>query len=82
MSTFEVLKQLRENPSDRSIILGWKLLLRLCQQVQPNPKLEEFVRSFLMQGIKSSNPEVQHIAKQCVRGSETPRGMENAGDLR
>jgi len=29
----QVLKQLRRNPSRRGELLGWKLLLLLCQQV-------------------------------------------------
>ncbi|CAK9058807.1 High molecular weight form of myosin-1 (High molecular weight form of myosin I) (HMWMI), partial [Durusdinium trenchii] len=39
----QVMKQLHDNPSERSVLLGWKLMLRLCQQVRPSAKLEEFV---------------------------------------
>jgi len=62
----QVLKQLRENPSPRSILLGWKLMLRLCQQVRPSEKLEEFIRSFVMRAVNSDNLEVSQVAKQCV----------------
>ncbi|CAE7260235.1 unnamed protein product [Symbiodinium natans] len=62
----QVVKQLRDNPSPRSVLLGWKLLLRLCQQVRPSDKLEEFIRSFAMHQVNSSNHEVSQVAKQCV----------------
>ncbi|CAE7733806.1 myoI, partial [Symbiodinium sp. CCMP2456] len=62
----QVLKQLRDNPSPRSELLGWKLLLRLCQQVRPSDSLEEFVRSFAMHQVNSSNHEVAQVAKHCV----------------
>ena len=28
------MKQLTENPSERSVVLGWKVMLRLCQQAR------------------------------------------------
>eukprot|EP00435_Cladocopium_sp_Y103_P015618 s2479_g3.t2 len=62
----QVMKQLTENPSERSVVLGWKVMLRLCQQVRPSAKLDEFVRTFVMQSTKSPNPEVEHMARQCV----------------
>eukprot|EP00437_Effrenium_voratum_P048200 CAMPEP_0181535406 /NCGR_PEP_ID=MMETSP1110-20121109/74238_1 /TAXON_ID=174948 /ORGANISM="Symbiodinium sp., Strain CCMP421" /LENGTH=1595 /DNA_ID=CAMNT_0023666783 /DNA_START=55 /DNA_END=4840 /DNA_ORIENTATION=+ len=80
----QVMKQLRENPSDRSMTLGWKLMLRLCQQVQPSEKLDEFVRSFIMHGVKSSNSEVEHMAKQCVADlniNAAPDGVHEGADL-
>lgn len=62
----QVMKQLTENPSERSVVLGWKVMLRLCQQVRPSAKLDEFVRTFVMQSTKSPNREVEHMARQCV----------------
>jgi len=62
----QVMKQLTENPSEHSALLGWKLLLRLCQQVRPTPKLDEFVRTFVMQSTKDCHPEVMQTARQCV----------------
>lgn len=79
----QVMKQLHDNPSERSVLLGWKLMLRLCQQVRPSAKLEEFVRSFIMQSTHSSHPEVEHTARQCVSDlniNATPEHL-NEGDL-
>jgi len=68
----QVMKQLESNPSVRSKLMGWKLLLLLTQHVSPSEKLEEFVRAFLIRAISESRregdagQEVEAIAKQCV----------------
>jgi len=66
----QVMKQLTKNPSKRSALLGWKLLLLLCQQVRPSVTLEEFVRSFLLRRLKKDQDEefdeAINIAKQCI----------------
>lgn len=66
----QVLKQLTKNPSRRSALLGWKLLLLLCQQVRPSMTLEEFIRSFLLRSLKTNDEqgfdEPVVIAKQCI----------------
>lgn len=33
------MKQLHDNPSERSVLLGWKLMLRLCQQARCRSQL-------------------------------------------
>lgn len=62
----QVLKQLRENPSPKSMLEGWKLLLLLCQQVCPTAELEEFLRAFLLKAIQGDNVEVKTMAKQSI----------------
>merc|ERR1711871_407327 len=66
----QVLKQLTCNPSRRSSLLGWKLLLQLCQQVPPSESLEEFLRSFLITSLRENQEagfdEAVTIAKQCI----------------
>jgi len=65
----QVMKQLTRNPSERSILNGWKLMLLLCQQVTPSTDLEEFVRSFIIASLKPNQEagllEAVAIAKQC-----------------
>lgn len=62
----QLMKQLTHNPSDRSRLLGWKLMLLLCQQVRPSNDLEEFVRTFLMKSLRSESHEAVVAVKQCI----------------
>lgn len=65
----QVMKQLTNNPSQRSVLLGWKLLLMLCQEARASPELQEFVRGFLTKNIRvlrSDGGEVLMIARQCL----------------
>jgi len=77
----QVMKQLRENPSRRSRLLGWKLMLMLCQQVRPSDSLDEFVRAFLMQAVNDKNEdrieEVASVARQCVADLNILQGDDN-----
>jgi hypothetical protein len=43
---FQVLKQLKGNPSAISLQLGWELLNHLCCTTPPSPALAEFIRVF------------------------------------
>merc|ERR1712232_342071 len=62
----QMLKQLTNNPSERSRLLGWKLMLLLCQQVRPSSDLEEFIRTFLMRSLRSESHEAVVAVKQCI----------------
>eukprot|EP00929_Paragymnodinium_shiwhaense_P007738 TRINITY_DN111650_c0_g1_i1.p1 TRINITY_DN111650_c0_g1~~TRINITY_DN111650_c0_g1_i1.p1 ORF type:complete len:1685 (+),score=409.16 TRINITY_DN111650_c0_g1_i1:39-5057(+) len=66
----QLMKQLSRNPSRRSILFGWKLMLLLCQQVSPSAELMEFLRTFLMRALKEATEdgfdEAAGIAKQCL----------------
>merc|ERR1719433_573604 len=42
----QVMKQLTDNPSQRSTLLGWELLRTLCQEIPPSTELMEFVYYF------------------------------------
>merc|ERR1719375_284441 len=72
------MKQLTENPSVRSELLGWKLMMLLCQQVLPGADIIEFVRAFLRrnsqgQGRSESaevNDEISSMARQCMKDTE------------
>jgi len=52
----QVMKQLTNNPNPHSILMGWKLLLMLCQETIPSPELREFVRAFLSKNIRALRP--------------------------
>merc|ERR1712151_964092 len=43
----QVMKQLTNNENPRSNMLGWQLLLLICQSVLPNEDLCGYVRFFL-----------------------------------
>merc|ERR1719382_2174946 len=49
----QTMKQLTGNPSARSKVQGWKLMLALCQEVCPSSGLHEFVHVFLMKALKA-----------------------------
>jgi myosin heavy subunit len=64
----QVMKQLTKNPSKRSLLLGWKLMLSLCQQVCPTSDLMDFVRAFISRNIESNsdNDEIKELCKHCL----------------
>eukprot|EP00397_Hematodinium_sp_SG-2012_P000398 GEMP01000398.1.p1 GENE.GEMP01000398.1~~GEMP01000398.1.p1 ORF type:complete len:1716 (+),score=392.76 GEMP01000398.1:66-5213(+) len=74
----QVMKQLTDNPSLRAELLGWKLLLMLCQQIAPSAHLLEFVRAFLRKAItQRDNSEIAQLANQCVSDLNTTTAHEN-----
>lgn len=68
----QVMKQLTDNPSTRSVHLGWSLMLLLCQAVAPSEELEEFVRSFILRTMltekeeEGGDHEVLTLSKQSI----------------
>jgi len=68
----QVMKQLTDNPSTKSMHFGWSLLLLLCQGAAPSDELEEFVRSFMLRTLHADpdegekDQEVLVFAKQCI----------------
>jgi len=62
----QVLKQLNQNPSVHSTLLGWKVLLLLCQQICPSTALDDFIRAFLLQSLRAPCEETVATAKQCI----------------
>merc|ERR1719433_350357 len=49
----QVMKQLTDNPSQRSILLGWELLRTLCQEIPPSTELMEFVYYFARKAVQN-----------------------------
>jgi len=71
----QVMKQLVHNPSARSALFGWQLLLKLCLEVLPSDELTPFLRFFIHRGIKAGSkgrsPAAQQaadLAKRCLDG--------------
>mmetsp|Transcript_66237 Transcript_66237/g.175467 ORF Transcript_66237/g.175467 Transcript_66237/m.175467 type:complete len:1736 (-) Transcript_66237:104-5311(-) len=64
----QVMKQLTNNPSKRSALFGWKLMLLLCQQFSPSEDLSEFVRAFLVRSLKTNagSDDICGFAQQCI----------------
>jgi hypothetical protein len=71
----QVMKQLSNNPSRRSVLLGWKLFLQLMQKAVPSQGLHDFVRAFLAKHIRALRPvggealcwkEALNIARHCL----------------
>ena len=84
----QLMKQLTKNPSKRSALLGWKLMLLLCQHVSPSAELEEFLRTFFMTEVKNKaedSVEILHFAKQCIADlnvtSSPDRVKEHHGEV-
>jgi len=65
----QMMKQLTKNPSRRSALLGWKVMLLVCQHTHPSEALEEFVRAFHMKSLRENQQngfdEAVVVAKQC-----------------
>merc|ERR1719326_1661354 len=51
----QVMKQLTNNPSPRSSLMGWQLMLLLCQAAPPSDELIEFIRYFLTNVVRANN---------------------------
>jgi len=63
----QLMKQLTGNPSPRSVLSGFKLMLVLTQQVAPSENLDEFLRAFLVRAVRNQQAdEVPDIAKRCI----------------
>lgn len=69
----QTIKQLTENPSTKSVHLGWSLMLLLCQGVAPSEELLNFVRAFMLRTLaelkldpNGGDEEVVVLAKQCM----------------
>lgn len=66
----QVMKQLTNNPSAGSILLGWKLLLLCCQLVSPSEDLYKFIRYFIISNLRElrkTGGELLVIVRQCLR---------------
>lgn len=50
----QAMKQVTNNPSERSVLMGWQLLRFLCQASPPRPDLMEFVEAFASRAIDTS----------------------------
>mmetsp|Transcript_40494 Transcript_40494/g.109446 ORF Transcript_40494/g.109446 Transcript_40494/m.109446 type:complete len:1073 (-) Transcript_40494:203-3421(-) len=64
----QVMKQLTDNPSKRSVLEGWKLMLSLCQHVSPSTQLDDFLHTYLLQASRdaTTHEEIGMIARQCI----------------
>jgi len=62
----QLMKQLTRNPSKRSTMQGYKLMLRLCQTVCPSKDLDDFLRSFIMTSLRQECDDIVMICKQCI----------------
>merc|ERR1719382_2233782 len=64
----QTMKQLTGNPSARSKVQGWKLMLALCQEVCPSQGLHDFVHVFLMKAMKleQGNSDIIGMIRQAV----------------
>merc|ERR1719443_27497 len=49
----QAMKQITNNPSERSMLMGWQLLRFLCQASPPRPELMEFVEAFASHALAS-----------------------------
>eukprot|EP00927_Polykrikos_kofoidii_P062826 TRINITY_DN5761_c0_g2_i2.p1 TRINITY_DN5761_c0_g2~~TRINITY_DN5761_c0_g2_i2.p1 ORF type:complete len:707 (+),score=143.75 TRINITY_DN5761_c0_g2_i2:649-2769(+) len=83
----QLMKQLTGNPSNKSLHLGWQLLLRLCQAVTPSSELEGFVRAFIFARAIDTDKddkktkEISAVAKQCIADLNiTARPQRVVGD--
>jgi len=50
----QLMKQLTGCPSPRQALLGWELMVLLCQATSPGDELVEFVRHFLVAAVRSA----------------------------
>jgi len=69
----QVMKQLTSNPSPRSCMLGWKLLVSICQMVRADDKFMPFLTAFLEKATTLSDTNQAHAAKCCLQGLEARR---------
>lgn len=49
----QAMKQIKDNPNERSQLMGWQLLRFLCQASPPRPDLMEFVEAFASEALAS-----------------------------
>jgi len=50
----QMMKQLTQNPSEHSLLMGWQMLHFLCLSAPPGPDVVEFVEAFAQQATTSS----------------------------
>lgn len=82
----QLMKQLNNNPSKRSELEGWQLMLQMCQQVRPGSKLDDFLHAFLLMSARDNDDEeIVRIARQCVADlniiTSPDKVMEDAEEL-
>jgi hypothetical protein len=67
----QVMKQMTNNPSSRSMTSGWELLQSLCQEVKPSREVGEFLRAFLQkrQDVKEAAAQASTEEKRIVDGT-------------
>lgn len=71
----QVMKQLTDNPSTESSMLGWLLLINLCKSVHPSEELSEFVRAFLEKAMVEAGGE--HRAEPSARHRQSSVAVES-----
>lgn len=77
----QTMKQLSGNPSPRSSLMGWQLMLLLCQAAPPSDDLVEFLRYFLTQAVRNEGPSATS-GQQSQEDSKETEGEDgkNAND--
>mmetsp|Transcript_75793 Transcript_75793/g.173495 ORF Transcript_75793/g.173495 Transcript_75793/m.173495 type:complete len:444 (-) Transcript_75793:143-1474(-) len=71
----QVIKQLTFNANKRSVMEGWRILLRLCLCAAPSEELLQFVKAFTMKAHEIP-PEVKDVPAECLRTVEKASGVE------
>jgi len=62
----QLMKQLTDNPSTRSVHRGWELMLTVSQKVCPSSDLHEYVHVFFIKALSTACSEINHIIRQCI----------------
>merc|ERR1740117_1339465 len=61
----QILRQLIDNPSSRSLALGWELLSTLSKSTSPSDQLFEYVRAFLVSAQSRPDAVAAKSAENC-----------------
>ncbi|CAD7939273.1 unnamed protein product, partial [Amoebophrya sp. A120] len=68
----QVMKQINNNPGQRSRLLGWKLMVFMCKLAQPIPNFKNYIDAFLVRyeleyrGLDDDHSrEIFNVVKQC-----------------
>jgi len=62
----QILKQLIDNPSTRSVGYGWQLLVTICKSVSPSDQLYEYFMAFLRSMQQRKETLINRSAKRCI----------------